>query len=442
MRHVVIVGGGFVGINAAKLLGKRGRVDVTLIDQRNHHLFQPLLYQVAMAGLDPSEIATPIRRLLSPYRRVRTLLARVSGVDVANRQVITDGGSFRYDYLILACGSKHSYFGNDHWEEHAPGLKTLSQATEIRRRVLVAFERAEIEVDPKQQQKWLTFVVVGGGPTGVELAGAIAELSKHALSRDYRAIRPASARIVIVEGSDRVLGQFDPAHSQYAKESLGTLGVEVMLQRQVTKVDEDGVWIGDDRIEAGTVLWAAGVQASPLAKSLGVPTDRAGRVIVASDLSIPGDGNVFVAGDMAHCVDAHGKPLPGLAPVAMQQGRYLAQLIDREVQAQQNRVSSKREPFRYFDKGQMATIGRRRAVVESGKLKFRGLIAWAAWLLIHIYYLSSFRNRMFVFLQWTYSYLTYSRGARLIVQREWRIRREEKIPVFEGELQPDEPTTV
>lgn len=433
MPHVVIIGGGFAGINAAKTLGQSRAVDVTIIDQRNHHLFQPLLYQVAMAGLDPSDIASPIRHLLSPYPRVRTLLARAQSIDVEQRRVLSDAGPIEFDYLLVACGATHSYFGNPQWEQFAPGLKNLEQATEIRRRVLVAFEKAERSSDPAEQAHWMTFVIVGGGPTGVELAGAIAEMARFALARDFRAIDVTQAHVILVDASERILNQFDAKQAAWAQSALEKLGVEVVLNKQVTAIDLRGIHMGDRRIDAGTVLWAAGVQANRIGQSLGVPLDRAGRVVVGADLSIPNYPNVFVAGDLANVTGPDGRPLPGLAPVAMQQGSYVARTILSEVHLDGQPLPV-RKPFRYWDKGQLATIGRSRAILQSRRVQLNGFVAWLAWLLIHIYYLSSFRNRVFVFLQWTWSYLTFSRGARLIVGKEWRQGRAEFISPLEDGL--------
>ena len=422
--RVVIVGGGFAGIQAAKRLGKCDCVDVIIIDKRNHHVFQPLLYQVAMAGLDPSDIASPIRSMLSPYKNVRTLLGKVTDVDLDRSLVVSDVGELPFDYLVVACGAMHSYFGNDDWEQYAPGLKSLPQATEIRRRVLMAFEQAERTDDAIAQKEWMTFVIVGGGPTGVELAGAIAEMARNTLKRDFRTIDASHARVIVVQGGDRILKQFPDNLSAYGKQALESIGVEVRLGDRVTNVTDQGVQIGDRFQKTRTVIWAAGVQASPLGKSLGAPTDRSGRVIVHADLSIPDHPNVFVAGDLASAKDENGDPLPGLAPVAIQQGRYLADLIRREAQcAAISRPASDRSPFTYHNKGQMATIGRRRAVAQSGRLKLTGLFAWLAWLFIHIVYLNGFRNRFFVFLSWAWSYMTFSRGARLIVPKTWKITK-------------------
>jgi len=414
MKRVVIVGGGFGGINAAKGLGGVRDVEVMLIDQRNHHLFQPLLYQVAMAGLSPAEIAAPIRAMLSKYSNIRVLLGRVESVNLKANTVTADIGTFPFDYLILACGATHSYFGHDDWEEFAPGLKTLEQATEIRRRVLTAFENAERATDPDRRRKYLTFVIVGGGPTGVELAGAIGEMSRHTLAKDFRSIDVKSAKVLLVEAGPRILPSFSEPQALQAVRDLKSLGVEVRTSCSVTSIDQEGVQTAVDRIDAGTVLWAAGVKASPLAKDAGMDCDAQGRVIVAPDLSAAGHPNVFIAGDLARHTHQTGKPLPGTAPVAMQQGRYLARTIVRDIRGEP------REPFRFKDKGQMATIGRSKAILEIGSIRMTGFPAWIAWLAVHIYYLAGFEHRFLVVLQWAWSYLTFGRGARLIVGKEWR----------------------
>jgi len=416
-KKVVIVGGGFAGLAAAKGLSSSSDVKITLIDKRNHHLFQPLLYQVAMAGLSPADIAAPIRSMLSGQDNACVVQGEVRDVNLTARTVSVlpiDGedvggpDELGWDYLILACGASHSYFGHDSWEQFAPGLKTLEQATEIRRRVLTAFERAERETDPERRRKQMTFVVVGGGPTGVELAGAIGEMSRHTLARDFRNVDARLARVILVEGGSRILPMFDQQLSSRATRDLEKLGVQVWNSSLVTDVSADGVRIGEEYIEAATVLWAAGVKASPLGERLGLATDRVGRVCVNADLSVGEHAHVFVAGDQA-CLEADGKPLPGVAPVAMQQGRYLAKTILRDLQGQP------REAFRYHDKGSMATIGRSRAIVQAGDRRFTGFFAWWMWLVVHIYYLTGFRNRLFVVMSWAWSYLTWRRGARLIV---------------------------
>jgi len=414
MPHVLIIGGGFAGLNAAKGLGSAAGIEVTLVDRTNHHLFQPLLYQVAMAGLSPADIAAPIRSMLSRHRNVRVLQGEVHGVDLERNVVNTDFGELGFDYLIVACGARHSYFGHDEWEEHAPGLKTLEQATEIRRRVLSAYEEAECCTSAEERKRLLTFVVVGGGPTGVELAGAIGEMSRFTLARDFRTIDAASARIILLESGPRILPSFSEHQASRATRDLEQLGVQVWTNSAVTNVSAAGVEIGSERIRAATVLWAAGVKASPLGEKAGLKVDRQGRVLVEPDLSVPGHKNVFVAGDLACFLHQTGKPLPGTAPVAMQEGRYLARLIRGELSGKPRR------PFHFVDKGQMATIGRSRAIVELGRLKMAGFPAWLLWLVVHIYYLTGFKNRLLVVLQWAWSYLTFRRGARLIVSKQWQ----------------------
>jgi NADH dehydrogenase len=413
-RRVVILGAGFAGLNCAKALGNCPGVSVTVLDRRNHHLFQPLLYQVAMAGLSPADIAAPVRSILSAYRNIETLQCVVVRVDPLARQVHSDAGVFEYDYLVMATGAKHSYFGNEHWEQFAPGLKTLSQATEIRRRVLMAFEDAEICRDAQRRKQLLTFVIVGGGPTGVELAGAMGEMTRYTLTRDFRRIDSRQTRILLLEGGPRILPSFSVEHSAKAVRVLEGLGVQVWTNAKVTDISEQGVAIGDEFVQAATVLWAAGVRGSGLAEKSGFETDSAGRAIVEPDLSVKGFPTVFVAGDLAHVVDERGKMVPGMAPAALQEGRYLGQLIRDEIQGKP------RKPFRYWNKGQMATIGRSQAVLESGKLNLSGMAAWIAWLIIHVYYLTGFRNRFFVVLTWAWSYLRFQRGARLIVRKEWK----------------------
>jgi NADH dehydrogenase len=411
MTRVVIVGAGFAGLNAAKVLGGGHGVEVTLIDRRNHHLFQPLLYQVAMAGLSPADIAAPIRSILAQHRNIRVLLGSVQSVDFARNTVIADIGEFPFDYLLLACGSTHSYFGHHAWAPFAPGLKTIEDATEIRRRVLLAFEEAERVSDPRERERLLTFVVVGGGPTGVELAGAIGEMSRFTLARDFRSIDARSARIILIEAGPRILPAFSEAQAKRAVRDLERLGVQVWTGKSVTSIDETGAQLGNERLPSATILWAAGVEASPLGRTLNLETDPQGRVIVLPDLSVKGHPNVFVAGDQSRFTHQTGKPLPGTAPVAMQQGRYVGHLILDELQGRP------RHPFKFFDKGQMATIGRSRAIVEIGSLRLSGWFAWIVWLVVHIYYLTGFKNRLLVVLQWAWSYITFGRGARLIVGR-------------------------
>jgi NADH:ubiquinone reductase (H+-translocating) len=405
--HVVIVGAGFGGLAAARRLDE-APIRLTVIDRRNHHLFQPLLYQVATAGLSPGDIAYPIRSILRAQSNARVLLADVEAIDPARREVRLRDGVVSYDYLILAAGAGHAYFAHDAWEADAPGLKTLEDAIEIRRRILLAFERAEREADAGARRALLTFVIVGGGPTGVELAGAIAEISRHVLVSDFRAIDPREARVVLVEAGPRLLAAYTPVSSDRAARTLGVRGVEVRTGATVTEVDARGVALGGERIEARTILWAAGVAASPLAASLGVPLDRAGRVPVEPDLSIPGHPEVFVIGDLSVFTHQTGRPLPGLSPVAMQQGRAVADNIRCDLAHRPRRV------FHYFDKGTMAVIGRSAAVAEIAGLRFQGLVAWLLWCFVHIFYLIGFRNRAIVMLEWAWAYLLEERGARLI----------------------------
>ena len=405
--HVLIVGAGFGGLYAAKAL-KNAPVRITVIDRRNHHLFQPLLYQVATAGLSPGDIAYPIRAILGRQQNVRVLLAEAVGVDLASRKVKLRDGELSYDYLILAPGVRHAYFGHNDWEKWAPGLKTLEDALEIRRRILLAFERAERETDEAQRRALLTFVVVGGGPTGVELAGAIAEISRQVMVRDFRAIDPREARIVLIEGGPRILPAYPEDLSTKAEAQLKRLGVEVWTNSVVTSVDASGVVVAGQKLPSATTLWAAGVEASPLARSLGVELDRAGRVIVAPDLTVAGHPEAFVIGDLAALQDKDGHPLPGIAPVAIQQGRHAARNILRASRG------LPREPFHYLDRGSLATIGRAAAVADFGWIKFSGFLAWLSWLFIHIFFLIGFRNRFIVMFEWAWAYFTYQRAARLI----------------------------
>jgi NADH dehydrogenase len=415
MPNVVIVGAGFAGLNCAKALANRPGVAVTLLDRENHHLFQPLLYQVATAALSPADISAPMRSVLRHARNVTVLMTEALQIDPAARRVDTGDGSFVGDYVLIAAGATHAYFGHEAWEPHAPGLKTLSQATEIRARILSAFEAAELCGECETQREWLTFAIVGGGPTGVEMAGAIAEMSRHTLARDFRRIDPRSARVVLIEAAPRLLGAFEPTLAERAQRDLAALGVEVRCGIPVTRVDSHSLALGNHTIAARTIVWAAGVRAAPLAASLGVTLDRAGRVPVGPDLAIPGYPNVFVAGDLAAAIDpATQRALPGVAQVAMQQGRHVAAQI---LAAQRGTA---RTPFRYRDLGQMATIGRRYAVCELFGWRFGGRFAWWLWLTVHIIGLTGFRNRATVLLQWAWSYFTFGRGARLIVSRRWR----------------------
>ncbi|HEX7964436.1 MAG TPA: NAD(P)/FAD-dependent oxidoreductase [Gammaproteobacteria bacterium] len=411
MKQVVIVGGGFAGLQAAKRLGSRPGVEVTLVDRHNHHVFQPLLYQVAMAQLSPADIAVPLRAVLSRHANVRVYQGEVRGADIAARRVITSFGELAYDYLLLASGASHAYFGHDEWEPLAPGLKTLEHAREIRRRVLNAYEAAECSTDPKLQKRLLSFVIVGGGPTGVELAGAIAEMGRFTLAKDFRNIHTELTRVVLVEAGPRLLSALPPKLSDYAARALTELGVEVLTGTAVTGIDASGVELAGRRIEAGTVLWAAGVTASPLGKTLGVEADRQGRVRVQPDLSVPGHPELFVAGDLAHLEQSPGVLYPGIAAVAYQQGLAVARAILADLKGRP------RKPFRYIDKGQMATIGHNRAVAALHALKVRGYLAWLMWVFVHIYYLVDYRNRMVVMLQWAWTYFTNRRGARLIMDQ-------------------------
>jgi NADH dehydrogenase len=414
-HHVVIVGGGFGGLYAAKSL-KRAPVQVTLLDRRNFHLFQPLLYQVATGGLSPANIAAPLRAVLRLQRNTRVLLAEATDVDVVRRRLVLSDGEIGYDTLIVATGARHHYFGHPEWESAAPGLKTVEDATEIRRRVLLAYETAEREPDPALRRALLTFVVVGGGPTGVELAGTLAELARHTLHQDFRDIDPATARIILMEAADRVLPPYPPKLSAKASQALVRLGVTVRTNAVVTDVQAEAVTVrsGDatEILPCRTVLWAAGVQASPLgailARATGAALDRAGRITVQSDLSLPGRPEIFVIGDLANFTHQGGKPLPGVAPVAMQQGQYVARLIEARLRGQTL------PPFRYRDYGNMATIGRNAAVADFGWLRLSGYLAWLAWLFIHVLKLIEFENRILVLFQWGWNYLTRNRSARLI----------------------------
>src|SRR5262245_27007174 len=404
--RVVILGCGFGGLHAARGL-RNAPVDVTVVDRTNHHLFSPLLYQVATAGLSARSIAAPIRHILAGQENVTVLLGDAASVDLNNKNVhLEDGEALPYDYLVVATGATHSYFGNDAWARFAPGLKTLDDAFEIRGRVLLAFEHAEREKDSARRAAWLTFVVVGAGPTGGELAGTLAEIARHTLRGEFRRYDPRLARVVLVEASDRVLPPYAPTLSEKAKLQLERLGVTVFLQKRITSIDADGVSMGKERIEAKTVLWAAGVASSPLGAALGAPLDRAGRVQVEPDLSIPGHPEVFVVGDLAAV-----KGVPGIAPAAKQMGRHAATNIKRDI----GRTS--RAAFRYRDYGQLATIGRNAAVAELGRVKLSGYPAWLVWLLAHIYFLINFRNRMVVLLDWAWAYWTFARYARVVTRK-------------------------
>lgn len=406
--RVVIIGGGFAGLDAALAL-RRAPVQLTVIDRHNHHVFQPLLYQVATAGLSPGDIASPIRWILRKHENARVLLGEASRVDVDSQHVhLSDGGVVPYDYLIVAAGASHSYFSHGDWQPHAPGLKTLDDALYIRRRVLIAFERAEREPDRTRQRQLLTFVVVGGGPTGVELAGTLVEIARHTLRNEFQTIDPESARVLLIEAGPSILPTFPARLRESARRALRRLGVEVWEGAEVTEIEAGIVHVGADRVPAHTILWAAGVAASPLAQSLGVPLDRAGRVMVEPDWSIPGHANVFVLGDLATFPHQTGQPLPGVAQVAKQGGVYAAKAIVARLRGQTP------PPFRYRDLGNMATIGRAAAVADLGWIELSGFPAWVIWLFIHILFLIGFRNRLSVLLQWAASYLTYQRSVRLI----------------------------
>lgn len=417
--HVVIIGAGFGGLTAAQAL-RKAAVRITVVDRTNHHLFQPLLYQVAMAGLSPADIAAPIRSILRNQKNVSVMLAEATSVDFGQREVLLGEQRLSYDYLLLATGGRTSYFGHDEWEQFAPGLKDLDDAVEIRRRVLMAFEAAEKESDPQRRKELLTFVVVGGGPTGVELAGSIAELSRFVLARDFRTIDPEAAEILLLEGGEKILASFTPDLSESALRQLTALGVRVRTGAHVTGIDETGVRLGEEKINAATVIWGAGVRATALTQSLGVEIDRAGRVVVEKDLSLPNQPNVFAIGDMTLFLQ-DGKPLPGVSPVAMQMGENVARNIQNDLK------SKPRESFVYTDKGSMATIGRKAAIAHVGKLKLSGLPAWLFWLGLHIFFLIGFRNRFAVLFNWAWSYFTYERGARLITGRRLSLRPRKKI---------------
>ena len=424
--HVVILGGGFGGLAAAQAL-KKAPVNVTLVDRRNHHLFQPLLYQVATAALSPGDIAYPIRAALAEQKNARVLLAEALAIDVNARRVVLDDGHLDYDYLVVATGATHSYFGKD-WGQLAPGLKSIEDATEIRRRIFLAYEAAERETDPAKQSAWLTFVVVGGRPTGVELAGALGEIGLHTLANDFRSIDPTQVCVVLCEGIDRVLSTYPPKLSEAAKKSLEQRSVEVRVKTLVTAIDEHGVTVksetGEERIGARTVLWAAGVQASPLAATLGAPRDRAGRVEVNADLSIPGHPEVFVVGDLAKMMNADGTMVPGVAQGALQGGKHVGKIIAEEARRGTNgnaavgsaraQFDFKRPAFRYWDKGNMATIGRASAVIATKRFAKSGLFVWLLWWVVHIMFLVGFRNRVLVMFHWAWSWMTFKRGARLI----------------------------
>lgn len=442
--HVVVIGGGFGGLYAVQALAKHP-VQITLIDRRNHHLFQPLLYQVATAGLSPGNIAAPLRGILHRYRNVKVLLAEATDIDAVGKAVILgDGDRLEYDYLIIATGATHSYFGNDAWAMYAPGLKTIEDAEEIRRRVLLAYEMAERTDDPAERAAWLTFVVVGGGPTGAELAGALGEMAHFTLRGNFREIDPASSKVILVEAVDRILPPYPPDLSAKAAASLEKLGVTVMTNARVTAVESHQVTVTHNEetkvIPCHTVLWAAGVQASSLGKVVntrtGAALDRAGRVMVEPDLSVAGYPDIFVIGDLAHYAHGVDRPLPGIAPVAMQQGKFVAEVILGRMGEEKPEL-----PFRYHDRGSMATIGRAAAVAQIGRLHLSGVLAWLSWLFVHLLYLVGYDNRILVFFQWFWNYITYKRGVRLILNM---LRPSDGEPVHrhrESFEQPPAPAT-
>jgi NADH dehydrogenase len=405
---VVILGGGFAGINAAKNLGN-SKLDVWLIDKTNHHLFQPLLYQVASASLSPGDIAVPIREILSPYENITVLMGEVMEIDKENRQVVLrNGDRIGYEYLVVALGARHSYFGKDEWEKFAPGLKTLADALKIREKILLSFEKAERCDSISEAKKYLNFVIIGGGPTGVEMAGAIAEIAHQTMLKDFRRIDTTKTKIYLIEGSPTILPVYPEKLSHKAQKYLENFGVHVITGKRVTNITAEGVTVEGQVIPAENILWAAGNQASPILKTLNVPLDRQGRAIVEADLTLPNHPEIFVLGDSACAMDKKGTPLPGLAPVAVQQGRYVAQILLKRI------AKRDRPPFVYFDKGSMATIGKTKAIGTFGKIQFSGLIAWLAWCFIHILYLIGFRNRLVVITQWLFSYFSSQKGARLI----------------------------
>ena len=413
--RVVMVGAGFGGLAVVHGL-KNEDVDITLVDRQNHHLFQPLLYQVATAALSPADIAAPIRAIVNRNHRIRVLLDEVTGVDAAEKRVaLATGATLDYDTLVLATGARHSYFGADHWAAHAPGVKTIDDATRVRRSILIAMERAETsrQQDPSRRDDHLNFVIIGGGPTGVEMAGAIAELTRRTVAMDFRFIAPNSVRILLIEAGPRILPSFPESLSASATRALETLGVVVRLGEKVTDIDETGVMVGEERIETTTVIWAAGVQASPAGHWLAAPTDHAGRVVVEPDLTVPGRPDIFVIGDTAAVMDAEGRPVPGVAPAAKQQGQYVARVMAARLAGR-----TPPPPFHYRNQGMLATIGRQRAVIDFGWVRLRGLVAWLLWSTAHLYFLVGYRNRLVVGANWLWNYFTFDRGARLITGLE------------------------
>ena len=411
-KNVIIVGGGFAGISVAQKLASSD-VNITIIDKTNHHLFQPLLYQVATAALSPGDIAMPIRAIFSKQKNVEVILGEVTGIDKEDNNVhLKNGSLLPFDYLVLAPGAQYNYFGNDDWKKHAPGLKSLSDALDIRERILLSLEQAEQLTDPEERKPYLTYVIIGGGPTGVEMAGSIAEIAKRSMMQDFRNIKPDETKIYLIEAMDGILNAFDDPLSEKGRKTLEDMGVEVLLNTPVKDIRKDGVQVEGRFIETPNIVWGAGVTASPLIKQLEADTDRIGRAIVENDLSINGHPNIFVAGDAAHSKDENGDPLPGLAPVALQQGKYLGNLIKNELNGKP------RTDFNYIDKGTMATIGRAKAVADIRGFKFSGFFAWLLWGLIHIFFLIGFRNRFRVFAEWVWHYITFKRGVRLIAKKD------------------------
>ncbi len=410
-KHVVIVGGGFGGISVAKKL-KKADVDITIIDKNNHHLFQPLLYQVATAALSPGDIAVPIRAILGQRKGLKVLLGKVTGVDKTEKIVSLESGrQINFDYLVLAPGAQYNYFGNDDWKQHAPGLKSVGDALQIRERILLSLEKAEQLEDPKFREPYLTFVVIGGGPTGVEMAGAIGEIAKRNMMRDYNTFSKNETRIFLVEAAPKILNGYPDSLSERARESLEDMGVRVLTDTPVTGISQGEVSFSEGAIDTPNIIWAAGVAASPLLSSLETKQDRTGRVFVENDLSIPDHDDIFVIGDAAHKEDDAGNPLPALAPVAIQQGEFLGKMIQNEINEEE------REDFHYVDKGTMATIGRAKAVADIRGFKFSGFFAWILWSVVHIFFLIGFRNRFRVFVEWMWHYFTFKRGVRLITDR-------------------------
>lgn len=408
--NVVIIGAGFAGLEAAKKLGKKN-IDTLVVDRTNHHLFQPLLYQVATAALSPADIAVPIRSVLKNYSSVEVIMSNAERIDVLNKKVVLNDGEITFNYLIIATGARHSYFGKDKWEKYAPGLKTLNDALSIREKILFSLEEAEKIREPEKRKKYLTYVIVGGGPTGVEMAGAISEIIKKTIAKEFRNIKYHETKVILVEAMERILSAFDKDLSERAKKDLTELNVDVKIKTLVTDVNENGVKLNDEFIESLNIIWAAGNNASPLLKTLGTNLDKSGKVIVNNDYSIKEDSNIFVLGDAAAGKDKIGNPLPGTCPVAMQHGRYVANLIINSL------PFDKRKPFNYIDKGSMATIGKARAIAQIGNIKLKGYLAWLSWCFLHIFYLIGFRNRFRVMAEWIWYYITFKRGIRLITKR-------------------------